>query len=87
LSKSRYCGDLRLKLARARGSRKVQKRDGREGSKTRVVGERSDASLNRYSLYESQAEKDVIQKLILDATWIGDEVMAQRIESSLMRLD
>ena len=36
--KSRYCGDLRLKLVSARGSREVQKQDRRTyNTKTRVV--------------------------------------------------
>ena len=37
--KSRYCGDLRLKLVSARGSREVQKQDRRTYTKTRVVSE------------------------------------------------
>jgi hypothetical protein len=59
LSKSRYCGDLRLKLASARGSREVQKQDRRTRSKTRVAVEGSDIRLNQYSLAEDHVGKRV----------------------------
>ena len=35
--KSRYCGDLRLRLVSSRGSREVQKQDRRTDTKTRVM--------------------------------------------------